>query len=130
MELAELPVNEDWITEDWKMCFAATAEDTSGVEHRTATVPSHPVMQAIEPRRIAEVVRFRGESPEGWSSVLLYAVVRLHDGLWASLEAWADTSGWGCRDGVTWHIGNTQEDVERWGLDDEGRRALGIDHPS
>lgn len=130
MKIEELPTNEDWLADDWAQCFASTAEYTRGVLHRTAAVPTEPDPIVITPDMVTEVVRFHGTSPEGWSSVECYAVVRLTDGRWASLSAWADTTGWGCQDGVTWHIGESQEQVERWGLDDDGRKALGIDPPS
>jgi hypothetical protein len=36
-------------------------------------------------------------------------VVKLHDGTYASFEAWTDYTGWGCQDGVEWFTGQKTE---------------------
>lgn len=55
----------------------------------------------------------------------LYAVLRLKSGLWASVVAGNDYTGWGCQDHADVRIGETEEAVVTHGLDAEGRVALG-----
>lgn len=57
----------------------------------------------------------------------LVAVLRLKDGRWVSVQAWNDYTGWGCGEGSNVAIGSTRDQVVRFGLDDEGRRKLGIE---
>lgn len=45
---------------------------------------------------------------------------------YASFRAWNDYTGWGCQDGVDFHVG-TFQDVLRWGLGDQERRLLGYE---
>jgi hypothetical protein len=60
----------------------------------------------------------------------LYAVLRLRNGQWASVEAWNDYTGWGCQDGAVVRIGDTEEAVVLQGLSVEGRSTLGYSEPS
>lgn len=93
----------------------------------------HRRQTPIEPADIAEALRYsisyhgtEWTSGETGTELNLYAVLRLKDGRWASLEAWNDYTGWGCQDGATVRIGATREAVTRFGLTDAGRRALGM----
>lgn len=61
------------------------------------------------------------------TELVLYALVRLADGNFAAVDAWNDYTGWGCQDGLTWWVGATRDAVVAHGLDDEGRRYLGLD---
>lgn len=60
------------------------------------------------------------------SELTLSAILRLRDGRWASVQAWNDYTGWGCQDGSTVAVGATKEQVIRLGLDEEGRKQLGM----
>ncbi len=63
-------------------------------------------------------------SPEGWGSHEIIALVEFEDGAWGLCEAWADTTGWGCQDGVEWRVG-TEADVQRLITPDQAEK-LGL----
>lgn len=81
---------------------------------------------ALAFHEIAEMVAGSASSPDSYGSVDLAALVRLHDGRYAAIMAWADTTGWGCRDGLTVRIA-----PDRGGaiaaLGDGERRKLGFE---
>lgn len=113
---------------DWHHSIEAAASDTA-----TAGAPSQPTTP-ITVAHIAEVdayaISYHGLkwSPGGdtGSELQLYAILRLVDGRWASLESWNDYTGWGCQDGATLRIGPDRDSVVRFGLTEDGRRALGL----
>lgn len=121
MQLDELPTNFDWDTHDWQQCFTASASGTSGVEVRAAGPGGAPLDRAIAVEDIAEVVAWVGWESDGPN---LVAIVRLASDEWAAVNGWADYTGWGCRDGVTWWIGSSREAVELGGLDEFDRERL------
>lgn len=98
MELGELPHVEDvWAEYDW-----TEALDTG----RTCEyVAKNGDAGAMTAERIKRVLWIIADSPEGYGSVDMACVVELNDGTYAMGEAWADTTGWGCRDDATWKVG-------------------------
>lgn len=55
----------------------------------------------------------------------LHAVLLLKSGLWASVVAGNDYTGWGCQDHADVRLGETEEAVVSQGLDTYGRAILG-----
>lgn len=73
---------------------------------------------------VAEVLTAWADSPEGYGSLNMAALFRLADGRYATLTAWADTTGWGCQEGGRSYVTATlQEAVDR-GLTEEERGLL------
>lgn len=114
---------------DWEQAIEQSGYDTG-----TAAFP----VEKTEPLTMADIARVDtyaisyhdqrwtpGED-NGGTELALYALLELADGRWASLEAWNDYTGWGCQDGSTVRIGTDRDTVVRFGLADEGRRALGL----
>lgn len=60
------------------------------------------------------------------TELTLYALVKLRDGRWCSVDAWNDYTGWGCQDGVDVRIAATRERVISHGMTNEMRDALGV----
>ncbi|MYS15063.1 hypothetical protein [Streptomyces sp. SID4982] len=81
------------------------------------------------PDEIAEITDLWVISPEGYASLDVALICRLRDGRWASCVAWADTSGFGCQQGVDWRINSTREAAISQGLDKESRTHLGLALP-
>jgi hypothetical protein len=96
-----------------------------------------PEAAPIRPDDVAEVTDWFASYHEGGPYVVgsgdtgteldLVAILRLKDGRWASVQAWNDYEGWGCQDGTKVAIGDTKEQVVMFGLDEEGRRKLGLE---
>jgi len=53
-------------------------------------------------------------------------VVELNSGNFGYLTAWCDYTGWDCQGGGDSYIGDTLEEVQRWGMDSRSRRRLGM----
>jgi len=96
MDENELPTLDAWNAYDWSEVLGRNAE------HAAKMGADGPV----DAGRIKHVVWIWAESPEGYGSVDMACLAELTDGTYAMCEAWADTTGWGCRDGVTWKIGD------------------------
>lgn len=94
MHADELPTPEFWGPGDW--CEVLNKPATWYGQNGDAGM--------ITAERIEAVLWLEADSPEGWGSVDMACLVRLTDGAFAMCEAWADTTGWGCRDGVTWKV--------------------------
>jgi hypothetical protein len=84
---------------------------------------------APDPNSIEIVTDLWATSPEGYGSVDIALLARLNDGRWASCVAWADTTGFGCQQGVDWRINPTREAAISQGLDKESRTHLGLSLP-
>ena len=127
--MSEFPTNAEWAASDWREVLAADDGETphgGGPEfHDVATIPATPAAP-FTMRDVKAVHAFNGWSPEDGGSVQLHTLVELHDGRWAVGEAWADYTGWGCRDGVDWRIAADRETAIRLGASEEGREALGL----
>lgn len=105
MKIEDLPTNDAWELYDWSEVF-----DHKYTEFYLASIPTHLVR--ADPIGLEDVVAVEGwyaESPEGWGSLNLYALLELNDGRYAWIEAWCDTTGWGCQDAVTVHVGSRRE---------------------
>ena len=101
----------------------------------TATAPSEKTegFQIAEVERVVRYhVSYHSEvwtptNDAGGTELSLYVVGQLIDGRWFSVVAWNDYTGWGCQDGSDVRIGDTEEQVVAFGLDQEGRRLLGYE---
>lgn len=89
------------------------------------------VEQTIREQDIVTVVLVRGDCEDqqfgncgSYCSQRFWALLELTGGRWAGVEAWNDTTGWGCQDGVEWGIAADREAAWLFGLSEEGRRAL------
>lgn len=76
----------------------------------------------------AEVLHVYAISPEGYGSLECAGIVKTLDGYYYAFDAWADTTGWGCQDGVQWYgpMASVKGASDR--LSQEHRRALGFEH--
>lgn len=112
MQITELPTTERWSEFDWEQVLWG-AVDWSSVrleDFRTAGVPGslHDPITAAD---VSGVIWLTADSPEGYGSVDMSALLTLTDGTFAVVVAWADTTGWGCRDGINWKVGPTLDSV-------------------
>ncbi len=131
MKLDDLPTNEEW--NSWGQVLASDPADpaddgwTYGNSYSGAysTVDGSKV-EDITAARIATVDLWFGESPEGYGSLDFVALCSLTDGRWAACLAWADTTGWGCRDGVQWKVAPARDEAISQGLDRAARVKLGV----
>lgn len=99
MKLENFPTNENWTDWDWSHVFEQG-------ECWTATFPSHGIRESMPKMDdVKSVHSWFGDSPEGYGSKTLYALMSLHDGRWLFADCWADTTGWGCQDGMDFHVG-------------------------
>jgi hypothetical protein len=121
MDVATLPTDKNWSDYDWKYVLDGdefyegvfSAYDGERVEDVTAA-------------RIARVDLWDADEADGHGSRDFVCLVELVDGTWATCMAWADTTGWGCRQGVMWKWTRTRDDAIRFGLDKDARRRLGV----
>ncbi len=98
MEIQELPhVDEVWTEYDWTEALS----EGRACEYVAKQGDAGPMTA----ERIKRVLWITAESPEGYGSVDMACVAELNDGTYAMGEAWADTTGWGCRDSATWKVG-------------------------
>jgi hypothetical protein len=98
MDIGDLPqVADIWGEGDWAETFGA------GRACEYAAKRGDAGMMTAE--RIKRVLWITADSPEGYGSVDMACVAELEDGTFAIGEAWADTTGWGCRDDATWKVG-------------------------
>ena len=108
MKIEEMPTQEYWSEYDWQMVFdtgdynASPTAEFAGKNGR-AEVP--------KPEEVEQVLWMTSDSPEGYGSVDFAGLFKLTGDRFAICEAWADTTGWGCQDGVYWKIGPTLESV-------------------
>lgn len=112
---------------------------TEAISTASPVAPATPGASAgnpVAPGDVAEVtdwyVTYNGGPPyvagsgDTGTELTLIAILRLKDGRWAALQGWNDYTGWGCQDGAEMKVGESREQVVRFGLDDDGRRKLGL----
>lgn len=119
MLIDDLPTNDVWDTYDWRYVLAG-----SEFYEGAFTAPDGRPVPDITPDRIDHVEVWAARCSEGMGDRDFAALVRLTDGTWAACLAWCDTSGWGCQQGVYWRVCADRADIQRYGLDDKGRRML------
>lgn len=68
------------------------------------------------------------DSPEGYGSLDCAGIYQLDLDTYYSFSAWADTTGWGCRDGVDWFGPFSSVRAAADALSQEERRRLGFEH--
>lgn len=78
---------------------------------------------------VSDVVAAWADSPEGYGSITMFGFFKLSDGRWACLNAWADTTGWGCQEGGESSVHETIAHAIRFGMTDEIRRVFYFDQP-
>jgi hypothetical protein len=111
---------------------AVCGDSYSSVDTRFVGV-GQPTVATVTAYEVAEVVRwhvsYHGTTwrpgADTGTELSLHAVLRLKSGLWASVVAGNDYTGWGCQDHADVRLGETQNDVVEHGLDVEGRSVLG-----
>jgi hypothetical protein len=126
MELKDFPTNPkidpDPRYGDWKYAFDHLRVDPVVVGNASGERFDHDA--------VAEVTHFYADSNgEPGTELTLQAVMRLHDGRWAFLDAWNDYTGWGCQDDSVARVAESFEDVVLHGMDAEARRNLSISDP-
>lgn len=75
----------------------------------------------------AQVLHEWAISPEGYGSLECCGLVRTADGYFWAFDAWADTTGWGCQDGVSWYGPAATVEGAADFLSQEHRRRLGFE---
>lgn len=104
MDITELPaVDGVWTEGDWAEALAPGRN----CEYAAKNGDAGPMTA----ERIKRVLWIDADSPEGYGSVDMACVAELEDGTFAIGEAWADTTGWGCRDDAWWKVGPDLEAV-------------------
>lgn len=126
MLITELPTNDVWTESDWHQVFPATPDGCGSAYTGANWEPLGGPAPDITPDRVARVHGWQADSPEGYGSVNFACVVELADGTWAACMAWADTTGWGCQDGVEWRVAADLPSIVSYGLDREGRERLAL----
>lgn len=126
---------DEYVADDFR--HAIGGHDSYTYPIYEAALPDRPKVDAICTHDVAEVTdwfisyhsggRYEVGSGDTGTELDLVAVLRLWDGRWASVQGWNDYTGWGCQDGSTVAIGESREQVIRFGLDEEGRRKLGLE---
>lgn len=110
---------------DWAELFPSA----DGWNDRSSTTFAAGVggaqLDPVMPEDVLAVVAHHGISPEGYGSIDLWAIVQLQDGRYGMVEAWADTTGWGCQDGVVWKV-CTSYDQAVSELSEVNRRELAL----
>jgi hypothetical protein len=129
VKIQELPTNEDFSTDSWGYVLNVPTQTDWESGPYVSTTAKEVLTQAdrgeITLDRIEAVDAFHAESPEGYASTNVFALVRLTDG-WATLVAWCDTTGWDCQSGGDWRWAATREQAVANGLGNEERAALGL----
>jgi hypothetical protein len=130
MKREALPTNEDFDIYTWGCVLQLPAQGNSYeqppyVDVRAKEVLTQADRGEITLDRLVSVEAFYAESPEGWGSQNVFALVELTDG-WATIIAWCDTTGWDCQSGGDWRWAATREEAIRNGLGNEERAALGL----
>lgn len=121
-----MPPIGDLGTDEWKYLLPGRDSDSYSAYRGAFVVLSGERAEDISAERFAEVEAVHGESTEGGCSVDIVLLVRLTDGSYATCMAWADYTGWGCQDDAVWKVALTRDDAIRFGLDQRGRRLLGL----
>lgn len=101
MDTEQLPRTDVWTDYDWSVVLGEPSEFAA----------KNGDAGEMTPERIKRVAWLWAESPEGYGSVDMACLAELVDGTYAMCEAWADTTGWDCRSGVTWKVGASMEAV-------------------
>ena len=120
MKLEALPTNDDWTDYDWSEVFPGAGGDYSGT-YRAGDLSGERI-EDVTAERIALVLAWHADSPEGYASLDFWTVVMLTDGQFAVSEAWADTTGWGCQAGAWWKVGTYDQCVAE--LSEPNRKQL------
>jgi hypothetical protein len=126
VKLTDLPKSDIW--DDWE--YVLPGADSSYYEGTTAAVPLGDKVEDVTVERIARVETWNATGGEMWCERDFVCLVELTDGSWATCMAWCDTSGWGCQQGVEWKWSASRDGAIYYGLDNDGRRRLGVELPS
>jgi hypothetical protein len=127
---------DEYVADDFRTAIGDHGSYGHAVIYEAA-LPDRPKVDRICTHDVAEVTdwfvsyhsggRYVVGSGDTGTELELFAILRLHDGRWASVSAWNDYTGWGCQDGSNVAIGDSREQVITFGLDEEGRRKLGLE---
>lgn len=91
-----------------------------------SSVPAEATRMFV-PDDVESVDCWYAESREGFASTHAWGLLHLKDGTWAACIAWCDTTGWDCQSDTMWRLLPTREEAIILGLDEEGRRRLGLE---
>ena len=82
--------------------------------------------EAVKREDVVEVLAVdEGENDEAaW-----IVVGKLADARWFALEAWCDYTGWDCQAGGRAYVAATQDEIVRFGLDNDQRKRLNLNLP-
>jgi hypothetical protein len=120
-----------WGEYDWAAVFEGKYNDTPP-EWRSTGDPTDVLGATVDqltPEDIAEIEAVWTQCEVDYADSSIVALMRTKDGRYVTLEAWSDSSGWGCQDATYWKIAPTRDEAIRLGLDNEGRARLGLSLP-
>lgn len=111
----------------WKEAFAASGEPDTYGNIDTNIEGCNPSgtydLSPFTREDVATICKIQeGENDE--SDWIIYG--QLKDGRWFSIESGCDYTGWDCRAWGSADVGNSQEEIERFGLSDSARERFGI----
>lgn len=111
---------------DWREAFAC-AGDPEGEFNSADVRPAPPTSKvSLSPfgrADVAEVFALR-EGVHDEKDWLAYG--HLKDGRYFFLQAGCDYTGWDCQSGGCVHVAETRDEIERFGMTDIEREALGL----
>lgn len=123
MKLEELPTNDVWDGADWGYALAGGTCGTRPVNLDGSDAGD------MATERISHVDLFHAQGAFEYADVDMVCLVELVDGSWAGCMAWADSSGWGCRDDASWKVASTRDEAISNALDKAARARLGCPLP-
>lgn len=76
--------------------------------------------------KVIKAVRVDWDPGEAYTDTSFYVLVRLEDGRWGYVQAWNDTTGWGCQDANSFAVARSLEELVPQ-MTDAGRHYLGLE---
>ena len=78
--------------------------------------------------QVVKSVHIRVPPDSDWPDDYYFAMFRLVDGRWGYVEAWNDSTGWGCQDSNAYAVSDTLDGLIPQ-MSDRGRYQLGFESP-
>lgn len=78
--------------------------------------------------QVVKSVHIRVPPDSDWPDDYYFALFRLVDGRWGYVEAWNDSTGWGCQDSNAYAVSDTLDGLIPQ-MSDRGRYQLGFESP-
>lgn len=132
MKRADLPEGRNFTHYDWNQIFGLADEDGWGASRPTyRTWPGGEAADLFELKDVRAIHAHWSQCScrsleicDSYCEQYYWVLAELNDGRWAGCEAWNDTTGWGCQDGIEWGIASDRETAWNLALSEEGRAVL------